>query len=165
LPPFKVSSPAGRGDNRGRRRRRGVGAGIAEDLVVIGRADDVLDAVEVVVAGAAGGEARGEVDEHFGAGARIARRVDPAAAVEAVVAVAALEHVVAVDGVGRERGPHVGISGDRSGRAGIVRVDDDPAVAVEDIVARAAGDYVVPLVAGEDVGAAVADQGVVAVGP
>ena len=74
-----------------------VGASIADQLIVEGTASQVLDRHQRVGAGAARvlGAGNGEADRHARSRRRIGRGVDARPAVERVVAVAAIEEVLA----------------------------------------------------------------------
>ncbi len=113
-----------------------------------------------VVARRAGGIAGDQVDLHRAGRGGVGGGVGAAAAVDHVVAVAALQHVVA-GRAGEGQQADVGIGDDRARAAGVVGVDGDPAVAVERVVAAAAAQAVVAEIAGEQIVVAVAGQDVV----
>src|SRR4029450_9794108 len=97
---------------------------------------------------------------HVAGGGGVGGGVDAATAVDDVVAVAALEHVIA-GRAGKRYQADVGIGDDRAGAAGVVGVDTGAAVAVQRVGAKTAGNGVVADVAEQDIGVAVAGQAVV----
>ena len=73
-----------------------VGAGVAAERVGATAAIDVLEAHQRVVARTARGRAGGQADLHPASHQKVVRRIDPAAANQAVIPILAVQDIVAL---------------------------------------------------------------------